>query len=262
MTEKALERLRLEARLRRAVERQEFVLHYQPLLVLQDRSIRGVEALIRWNDPEHGQISPGQFIPLAEETGLIVPMGYWVLREACSQMQRWREAGTLDGVIAVNLSPIQFRSGDLVDQVGRILAETGLPPGQLELEITEGALVEDAAAAAETLAALKRLGLRLSIDDFGTGYSSLGYLKRFPIDKLKIDQGFVRGLPDDPADIEIVNAIIGLAESLHIDVLAEGIETEAQAAFLLGHGCRCGQGYLFGRPVPAEALAVQCRVAA
>jgi EAL domain-containing protein (putative c-di-GMP-specific phosphodiesterase class I) len=150
----------------------------------------------------------------------------------------------------------------LLDYVGRILAETGLPTGQLELAITEGALVEDAAAAAETLAALKRLGLRLSIDDFGTGYSSLAYLKRFPIDKLKIDQGFVRGLPDDPADVEIANAIISLADSLHIDLLAEGIETEAKASFLLSRGCRCGQGYLFGRPMPAEALSAQCKAAA
>jgi len=256
MTRQVAERFDLEGRLRRAIERQEFVLHYQPLVSLRDRRIKGVEALVRWEDPERGRIPPNQFIGLAEETGLIVPLGEWVLRTACAQMQAWRESGIFDGTIAVNLSPVQFRAPDIVDRVAWILEETGLPATALELEITEGALIGDAGAAETTLTRLKELGVRLAIDDFGTGYSSLAYLKRFPIDTLKIDQSFVRGIPKDPADMEIAGAVISLARSLDLESLAEGIETEAQLDFLRARGCESGQGYLFGRPMPAGDLAV------
>jgi diguanylate cyclase (GGDEF)-like protein/PAS domain S-box-containing protein len=256
MTRHVAERFDLEGRLRRAIERQEFVLHYQPLVSLADRRVKGVEALVRWEDPERGRIPPNQFIGLAEETGLIVPLGEWVLRTACAQMQAWRADGTFDGTMAVNLSPVQFRASDIVDRVARILKDTGLPAASLELEITEGALIGDVGVAEMTLTRLKALGVRLAIDDFGTGYSSLAYLKRFPIDTLKIDQSFVRGIPKEPADMEIAGAVISLARSLELKSLAEGIETEAQLEFLRSRGCVSGQGYLFARPMPAGDLSL------
>jgi diguanylate cyclase (GGDEF)-like protein/PAS domain S-box-containing protein len=248
------ERFDLEGRLRRAVEHSEFVVHYQPLFALDDRRLTGVEALVRWEDPDLGRIPPNNFIGLAEETGLIVPLGEWVLRTACAQMQAWRTDGTLAGTVAVNLSPVQFRQPDIVARIGAVLAETGLPGHALELEIAEGALIGESAKTQETLTALKALGIRLAIDDFGTGYSSLAYLKRFPIDKLKIDQSFVRDIPRDPADMEIAHAIISLARSLNLECLAEGIETEPQFEFLKAHGCKSGQGYLIARPMSAEDL--------
>jgi EAL domain-containing protein (putative c-di-GMP-specific phosphodiesterase class I) len=187
---------------------------------------------------------------------LIVPLGEWVLETACAQMQAWRKAGVFNGSVAVNLSPVQFRQPNIVDRVERILEKTGLPGTALELEITEGALIGDAAETQATLARLKALGVRLAIDDFGTGYSSLAYLKRFPIDTLKIDQSFVRDIPNDPADMEIAAAVISLARALHLKPLAEGIETEAQLEFLRSRGCELGQGYLFARPMPADDLTV------
>ena len=251
----ATERFDLETRLRRALERHEFVLHYQPLMSMADRRLVGVEALVRWEDPERGRISPMQFIPLAEDTGLIVPLGDWVLHTACAQMQAWRSQGVLDGVVAVNLSPIQFRQHDIVDRVSWVLEATGLPGSALELEITEGALMGNPTAARATLARLKALGVHLAIDDFGTGYSSLAYLKHFPIDKLKIDQSFVRNIPADPADAEIATAVISLARSLHLEALAEGVETQAQFDFLRARGCQTAQGYLFSAPIPPDELA-------
>jgi diguanylate cyclase (GGDEF)-like protein/PAS domain S-box-containing protein len=250
LTQGLAERFDLEGRLRRAIERQEFVLHYQPLVSLADRTLTGPEALVRWEDPERGRIPPGQFIPLTEETGLIVRLGDWVLRAACTQLKAWREAGIFTGSVAVTLSPVQFRQRGIAEQVADILAETGLPIGSLELEITEGALIGDLTEARTTLPRLKGLGVRLAIDDFGTGYSSLAYLKRFPIDKLKVDQSFVRKIPQDPADMEIANAVISLARSLNLESLAEAIETEAQLALLERCGCATGQGYLFTRPMP------------
>ena len=253
-THLANERLDLDSRLRKALSHQEFVLHYQPLVDMAGRHIEGVEALIRWIDPVEGMISPGRFIPLAEETGLIVEIGSWVLRTACQQMKLWLDAKSPIEMIAVNLSPRQFRHPDLVGLVRDTLAETGLPAHLLELEITEGALIDDADDAVEKLTQLKALGLRLAIDDFGTGYSSLAYLKRFPVDKLKVDQAFVRGIPTNRTDCEIVAAVIALGKALGLEVLAEGIESEEQYGYLMALGCDTAQGYLLGRPVPAAEL--------
>jgi len=254
----ATERMTLDAGLRRALERREFVVHYQPLVESLSRRPIGVEALVRWARPEDGSknvtmVAPGQFIPLAEETGLIVPLGAWVLDTACRQFTGWLAAGLDLKLLAVNLSPVQFRHPDMVEMVADTLRETGMPPERLELEITEGALMDIVETEAK-LKALKDLGVRLSIDDFGTGFSSMAYLKRFPIDKLKVDQSFVRDIPDQRADMEIVSAIISLAKGLNLDVLAEGVETEAQLEALKSLDCTYAQGYLFSRPVAAERI--------
>jgi diguanylate cyclase (GGDEF)-like protein/PAS domain S-box-containing protein len=254
LTKFASTRFDLENRLRRAIERHEFVLHYQPLVSLHDRRLKGVEALIRWRDPERGIVSPAQFIALAEDSGLIVSLGNWVLRTACAQMKAWMDSG-LEGItLSVNLSPVQFRHGNIVGQIQRVLAETGLEGDVLELEITEGALMHATSDASEKLRSLRAMGIKISIDDFGTGYSSLAYLKRFPIDTLKIDQGFVREIAHDSTDRQIVIALISLANSLSFESVAEGIETEEQLAFLVKQGCASGQGYLFGRAMPAEEI--------
>ncbi len=259
LTRAANERVELEAALRRALERDEFLLHYQPLVAVDDLRVTGVEALVRWQRPGVGLVPPLQFIPLAEETGLIVPMGAKILRAACLQMKAWLDAGTGIRTMAVNLSAHQFKQPDLCDQVRTILEETGLPARFLELEITESALMDHAIDAERKLHALKVLGVRLSIDDFGTGYSSLAYLKRFPIDKLKIDGSFVQDIPNDAADMEIVAAVVALAKSLKLEVLAEGVETPAQLAFLREQLCGAAQGYLFGRPLPpAELIGILC----
>ncbi len=255
LTEAANTRLLLEARLRRALERDEFLMHYQPLVAMKDRRIIGVEALMRWQDPEKGMISPAQFIPLAEETGVIIPLGEMALRAACRQMKAWLDAGLALETVAVNLSPRQFRQGDIQEVVRGILLETGLPARHLELEITEGAIMEQGQEAEAKLEWLRELGVHVAIDDFGTGYSSLAYLKRFRINKLKVDQSFVRNIPGDSADMEIATAIIGLGKTLGLEILAEGVETEAQLAFLQAKGCDAAQGYLFSRPVPAAEIA-------
>jgi diguanylate cyclase (GGDEF)-like protein/PAS domain S-box-containing protein len=247
-TEEAQSRLDLEAGLRQALE-QQFSVHYQPLVSAADGRVEGVEALVRWMHPQRGLVSPAEFIPLAEDTGLIVPLGDWVLRTACAQMKQWQAQGIAPRTLAVNLSPRQFAQGDLAQQVERVLAETGLPAQALELEITESALM-DAAQAGARLRRLKALGVRLAIDDFGTGYSSLAYLSRFPIDKLKVDQGFVRRMPTDSTDREIAAAVISLAKNLKLCVLAEGVETREQLAFLRERGCDLVQGYLFSKPLP------------
>ncbi|MCB1775840.1 MAG: EAL domain-containing protein [Candidatus Competibacteraceae bacterium] len=254
LTRIAHERLDLESRLRRALERNEFLVHYQPLISAQERRMVGVEALVRWQPPDKVMVPPIRFIPLAEETGLILPLGEWVLRTACTQAKAWMNAGGPPLVLAVNLSARQFQQPDLIDRVRAILLDTGLPSTCLELEITESTLMEQGQQAMSTLAALKKLGIRLAIDDFGTGYSSLAYLKRFPIDKLKIDQSFVRDIPHGPNDMEIAAAIIALAHNLHLEVLAEGVETEEQLALLRQRSCDVCQGYLFSRPVSAEDL--------
>lgn len=254
LTASANERLGLETRLRRALDQGELVLHYQPLVSLAEGRIFGVEALVRWQNPDEGLISPDRFIPLAEETGLIVPLGEWVLRTAGARMQAWLEAGLPLDTLAVNFSPRQFQRGDLHERIRAILAQTGLPPRYLEVEITETALMAEGPESEAKLAALKALGVRIAIDDFGTGYSSLAYLKRFPIDKLKVDQGFMRGIPQDSSNMEIASAIIAMARNLKLEVLTEGVETEAQLAFLKRYGCDAAQGYLFSRPVAAEAL--------
>ncbi|MDD5390135.1 MAG: EAL domain-containing protein [Gallionellaceae bacterium] len=250
----ASERLSLETHLRHALERDEFVLHYQPLIEAHSGQIFGVEALVRWQPPGEALVPPDKFIPIAEETGLIVPLGEWVLRTACAQARTWLDTGLPPLVMAVNLSGRQFQAVDMVELVRAVLLDTGLPASYLELELTESVIMGQADQAIATLDALKALGVRLAIDDFGTGYSSLAYLKRFPIDKLKIDRGFVDGLADDPNDREIAATIIAMARNLRLEVLAEGVETRQQLEILGAMGCDAYQGYLFSRPIPAEEL--------
>ncbi|MDP2833128.1 MAG: EAL domain-containing protein [Pseudomonadota bacterium] len=255
MTRAARERLTLETNLRHAIERQEFLVYYQPQVDVSSGAILGVEALVRWDHPASGLIAPDRFIPLAEETGLIVPLGEWVLFTACTQARAWLDGADLPNLsVAVNLSPRQFRQHNLAAHVRAVLDASGLPAALLELEITESAIMENPGQAIATLQALKDLGITISIDDFGTGYSSLAHLKRFPIDKLKIDQSFIRDIPQDRSDMEIAATIIAMARNLHLKVLAEGVETEDQLAFLQIHGCDAYQGYLCSRPIPAPAL--------
>jgi EAL domain-containing protein (putative c-di-GMP-specific phosphodiesterase class I) len=242
----------LESKLRHALERDELVLYYQPQMHLASGTIVGAEALLRWQLPGTGLVSPYNFIPLAEETGLIVPIGEWVLRHACLQHQQWRNTGQAILRISVNLSSRQFRQEDLTRSVMQIVEETNVDPTMLELELTESMLMQDAEAAAKTLRQLKDRGIQLAIDDFGTGYSSLSYLKRFPIDKLKIDQSFIRDIPANQDDMIITKAIVALARSLNLKVIAEGVETKAQEAFLRTLKCDEVQGYLIGHPLPSE----------
>ena len=248
----AEEHLRMLNGLRHALDRGEFVLHYQPQNSLADGRVLGAEALIRWNHPKLGLLPPGRFIPVAEESGMIVPIGNWVLHEACRQAAAWHQAGLPDIVIAVNLSALQFRRGDLEENVIHALTESGLAPAQLELELTESILINDIENVVGRLQRLKSLGIKLSIDDFGTGYSSLSYLKRFNVDKLKIDQSFVRDMADDPNDAAIVLAIIQMARSLNLKTIAEGIENKKQLSLLRLQHCDEGQGYYFAKPMPAE----------
>ncbi|QDX80023.1 hypothetical protein B9N43_01390 [Denitratisoma sp. DHT3] len=252
MNEQATRFFNLETRLRAAFEAGDLLLYYQPLVDLRKRSVVGMEALMRWRDPAHGMVSPMEFIPVAEETGLILPLGEWVLHEAMRQNRIWQEQGHPLLSISVNLSPRQFRQRGLVDTVRAILAETGQPARLLELEITESTLMQDVAETMAKLEELAAMGVRLSIDDFGTGYSSLSYLKRFPVHKLKVDQSFTRDLCEDKEDAAIVMAIIGLAHNLDLDILAEGVETERQLSMLMSYGCHKFQGYYFSRPQAPE----------
>ena len=250
-------RLALEAELRRALASEEFVLHYQPKVDLATGCLAGVEALVRWHHPTRGLVPPGEFIPLAEETGLIVPLGRWVLMEACHQARAWADTRIADPplTMSVNLSARQFRQPDLVGDVAQILRDTGVTPALIQLEITEGVLMEDAAATLGLLERLRGLGVALAIDDFGTGYSSLAYLKRFPIDVLKVDKAFVTGLERDSSNGAIATAVIGLAHALGLTVTAEGVETAGERDQLRSLGCELGQGYFFARPMPAAKLA-------
>jgi diguanylate cyclase (GGDEF)-like protein/PAS domain S-box-containing protein len=251
MNVRAIERQSLEGDLRHAIERQEFVLHYQPKINLETGTMIGVEALIRWMHPQRGLVHPGQFIEIAEECGFIVPIGRWVLREACRQARAWQDAELTPMSIAVNISAVELRQADFVSAVKAILTETGLQPRYLELELTETFLMQDSRSVANVLKKLKNIGVLLALDDFGTGYSSLSYLQRFPIDTLKIDRSFVRDLTTDAQDASIVNAVIGMGHNLHMRVVAEGVETRAQLEFLKEHGCPQGQGFYFGKPVAA-----------
>ncbi|MBS1159528.1 MAG: domain S-box/diguanylate cyclase protein [Proteobacteria bacterium] len=254
MNTRIAERVALEGSLRRAIPKQELVLHYQPQVDGESGRLLGLEALVRWQHPDWGQIPPGRFIPIAEESNLINTIGEWVLREACRQSRAWSAQGYAPVVIAVNLSAVQLRQTNLAQRVAAILAETGLAPAWLELEITESAFIRDTERIVEMLGELRALGIKLSVDDFGTGYSSLGYLKCLPFDKIKIDQSFVRDLPGNADDAAITRAIIGIADSLQKEVIAEGVEHPAQRDFLLAHGCRQMQGYYFSRPQPAAAI--------
>jgi EAL domain-containing protein (putative c-di-GMP-specific phosphodiesterase class I) len=252
MTDAAQQRLVMENDLRHAIGRGEFMLHYQPQLDLKSGAIIGFEALVRWRHPQRGMVSPSEFIAAAEETGLIGPLGEWVLRQACSDARDWREAGYPDLQVSVNCSAQQFQRDGFVETVDLILRGTGLPASCLELEITESVIVQRSEEVIARFAALDAMGVRIAIDDFGTGYSSLSYLKRFAIHQLKIDQSFVRDISSDPDDAAIVSAIIAISHSLGLQVLAEGVETAEQLAFLRSLGCDCAQGYYFSRPVPAE----------
>jgi diguanylate cyclase (GGDEF)-like protein len=254
MNRQVVEHLSLETSLRRALENKEFVLHYQPQMDLGEGRIIGVEALIRWNSPEHGLISPARFIPVAEDSGLIVPIGAWVLSEACRQARAWQDAGLPPIVVAVNLSAVQFKRPELVNTVINALVLSDLDSQWLELELTESILIQDAEATLDTVRRLKSLGIKLSVDDFGTGYSSLTYLKRFAVDKLKIDQSFVRDLVTDSDDAAIVRAIIQMARSLKLKTIAEGVETEEQANRLRLSHCDEIQGYWFAKPMPAAEM--------
>jgi predicted signal transduction protein with EAL and GGDEF domain len=255
MHARVLQRFEVQAELQRALTREEFVVHYQPIIDFTSRTIGGVEALVRWEHPTRGLLPPIEFIGVAEDTGIIVPLGKWIMREACRQAVEWKSLQAGDLWVSVNLSTRQLLEPDLVAQVREVLKETGLPPSSLTLEITEGSLMQDVDQTAAKLQGLKRLGVRLAIDDFGTGSSSLGYLRRFPIDLLKIDKSFV----DDVTAIgsngpALVRAIIDMAHTLDLDTVAEGIEMTAQLAELQAAGCRSGQGFLFSRPLAPPVL--------
>src|SRR5688572_16865241 len=254
MHELATKRLALETSLRRAIQNEEFLLHYQPRVSVDSLAITGVEALVRWQHPQRGLVSPSEFIPLAEDTGLIVPIGEWVLRQACRQNQEWQDHGFAPIQMAVNISGRQFHDQDLSQTVIRILDETGLAAKHLDLEVTESSIMQNAEFAAGVLDRLKSMGINISIDDFGTGVSSLASLKRLPIGALKIDQSFVRDATTDPDDAAIVNAIITLAHNLRLKVVAEGVETEEQLRFLQLLRCDEIQGYFFSKPLPADAI--------
>ncbi len=254
MSQAAEERLALENDLRRALELGQLELHYQPKVDIGTNRIRSAEALIRWRHPTRGLVPPGSFIPIAEETGLIVPIGEWVLREACRQVRRWLDAGMSPVRMAVNLSAKQFRHADLAAVVRSALTEARLQPGYLELELTESAVMDSAERSASTLQILSTMGVHISIDDFGTGYSSLSYLRRFPLDKLKIDRSFVRDLLTNPDDASIVKAIISLAHNLRLRVVAEGVETAEQLSYLRELGCDQYQGFFCSPAVPAAAF--------
>jgi diguanylate cyclase (GGDEF)-like protein/PAS domain S-box-containing protein len=248
------ERLELETNLRRAIEREQFELHYQPRIDIASRRIVGCEALLRWQVPGHGIVEPDRFIPVSEETGLIVPIGKWVLQTACSQNIAWHQAGLPPIAVSVNVSPRQFRHGNLVQTIAEALAQTGLDPQYLEIELTENMVMYDGEQMIDMLNAIKDLGVQISVDDFGTGYSSLSYLKRFPVDRLKIDRSFVQFLATDSDDAAIVRTIIALGHNLGLKVVAEGVETEEQVKFLTEYECDELQGYYFARPLPARGF--------
>jgi len=255
MNVRAVERQSIEENLRRALERQEFSLHYQPKINLRTGEITGAEALIRWTHPTRGPVSPAQFIPVAEDCGLILPIGRWVLREACAQAQTWVRAGLPLATMAVNVSAMEFRDENFLEGLFAILKDTGLDPRSLELELTESVVMKRAESAASVLKTLRTNGVQVAVDDFGTGYSSLSYLRKFPIDALKIDQSFVRQITTAPDDTTIVTAVISMGRSLKLRVVAEGVETLQELKFLQAHECDEAQGFYFSRPVLPEQFA-------
>ncbi|MCG6659079.1 EAL domain-containing protein [Halomonas campisalis] len=255
-----VERRAMEKELRRALRCQEFVLYYQPQIHLTQGGLDGLEALVRWQHPRRGLVPPAEFLPLAEESGLIVTIGRQVLRQACDQMRAWRDAGLHPPRVAINLATAQFKQGDLVEEIRQGLTQAGLAPRDLEVEITEGTILDrDSAEIQRILAGIRELGVEIALDDFGTGYASLTHLKRFPVNRLKIDRSFVQSLGQDADDEAIVKMVIQLGHSLGLAIVAEGIETAEQAGYLSQQGCDVGQGYLFGRPMPAEEVTLRLR---
>ncbi|MET1028768.1 MAG: GGDEF domain-containing phosphodiesterase, partial [Dongiaceae bacterium] len=259
MNSHSFERLALESSLRLALERGEFALHYQPKLAVGSNEITGMEALLRWQHPALGMVAPIKFIPIAEETGLIVPIGIWVLKTACMQNVAWQKSGLPHLCMAVNLSPRQFADDNLLRDIADALAESGMDPNLLELEITEGMLMHDVDKAMKTLTALRDMGIQLAIDDFGTGYSSLSQLKRFPVNTIKVDRSFVRDLETNADDRGITQAIIAMGKTLSLTVIAEGVETEGQLDFLRQNHCDEFQGFYFSKAVPADEFAALMR---
>jgi EAL domain-containing protein (putative c-di-GMP-specific phosphodiesterase class I) len=254
MQEQALERLNLEKNLQLALDRDEFFLLFQPQMDIASGRVIGVEALLRWNQPELGLIPPAEFIRTAENSSLILRIGEWVLRTACRQAREWLDSGLLTGPMAINVSALQFQQKDFIPLVRRVLEETGLPPAYLEFEITEGLLLSGEERTAEALRELKEMGLKLAIDDFGTGYSSLSYLKELPVSKLKIDRSFIRGVAMDADDAAITTAIINMAHNLNLQVIAEGVENGSQFSFLQQNRCDAIQGFYFSTPLDRQAL--------
>ncbi|MNF70021.1 Phytochrome-like protein cph2 [compost metagenome] len=254
-------RRELEKDLRDALLRDQFYLVYQPQISYRDHRVVGVEALIRWQHPEHGLVPPDLFIPLAEQNGTIIAIGEWVLDQACKQLREWHDQGFVDLRMAVNLSTVQLHHAELPRVVNNLLQMYRLPPRSLELEVTETGLMEDISTAAQHLLSLRRSGALIAIDDFGTGYSSLSYLKSLPLDKIKIDKSFVQDLLDDDDDATIVRAIIQLGKSLGMQVIAEGVETAEQEAYIISEGCHEGQGYHYSKPLPARELGVYLKQA-
>ncbi|MEJ2663039.1 MAG: EAL domain-containing protein, partial [Spirochaetia bacterium] len=248
------ERLKIESRLRKAIDRNELVLNYQPQVHIPSGKIIGVEALVHWQDPEKGLVRPDTLIPLAEENGMIIPMGQWIMHEACRQHREWEQMNLHLGRIAVNLSPLQFSQKDLENTLKNILKSTGLDPKYLELEITESNAMQNAENSIKIMRRLSSLGVSFSIDDFGTGYSSLSVLKQFPLNTLKIDRSFIQDVPEDDDAVAIVKAIIALALSLKFEIIAEGVETQKQLDFLRHLGCQYFQGFLFSKPLPAARM--------
>jgi EAL domain-containing protein (putative c-di-GMP-specific phosphodiesterase class I) len=249
-----VKRLAMETSLRDAIEREELVLYYQPQIDYTTHRVVGAEALVRWQHPTLGLLPPSEFIPLAEDTGLILQLGAWVMRTACAEARTWRADGSKKMRVAVNVSACEFGRPDFFESMVEILQQTGLDASCLELELTETTIMENADAAVKLLTEIRKLGVKVAIDDFGTGYSSLSYLKRLPIDTLKLDRSFVDGSTSDPNDAALVVAVITLAHSFHLEVIAEGVETEEHLRFLCDLGCDGGQGYLFGKPMPADVF--------
>jgi predicted signal transduction protein with EAL and GGDEF domain len=259
MNAQVVERLTLESNLRLALEKRELFLVYQPQMDIGTGRITGLEALLRWQHPELGLVPPDKFIQIAENSGLILPIGEWVLRTACAQARKWQDEGLLAVSVAVNVSAVQFRQAGFRELIGTVLRETGLASQYLELELTESLLLSNAPVTFSVLQQLKAMGLKLAIDDFGTGYSSLSYLKQFPVSKLKIDRSFIREIAVNPDDAAIATAIIGMAKSLSLKVIAEGVENEAQMSFLRAHQCDEIQGYYFSKPLSTDEVVDQLR---
>jgi diguanylate cyclase (GGDEF)-like protein len=259
MNVRAVERQSLEEGLRRALERHEFVVYYQPKVDLMTGAISGAEALLRWTHPTRGAIPPAQFIPVAEDSGLILPIGAWVLRQACAQARAWLDAGLPAIAMAVNVSAVEFREQGFLDRLFAIIGETGIDPSSLELELTESVLMKHTSSTANMLQTLRERGIRVAVDDFGTGYSSLSYLRKFPVDAVKIDQSFIRQISTAGEDTTIIKAVIGMARGLKLRVIAEGVETLEELAFLRAYRCEEAQGYFFSRPVLPQQFALLLR---